>query len=63
MWDFIPIDAMRPVVGPLANGTRVARVGTVSFDRSGFARVNWSDGRSSDEWTADLLVIVDGEVA
>jgi hypothetical protein len=59
MWD--PIDPRRiapakpAAPGELAHGMRVARVGTVSFVRSGFARVQWDDGRTTDEWAADLV--------
>lgn len=54
MWDFLPANQL---VDPQASptGMRVARVGTVSFVRSGFARVRWDDGRTSDEWLADLV--------
>lgn len=56
VWDFIPPDQLHAAAatGELRNGTRVARFGTVSFTRSGFARVNWDDGSTSDEWAADL---------
>jgi hypothetical protein len=40
----------------LASGSRVARLGTVSFVRSGFVRVRWDDGLTTDEWAADLVV-------
>ena len=54
MWDFLPADQL---VDPHTNasGMRVARLGSVSFVRSGFARVRWDDGRVSDEWMADLV--------
>jgi hypothetical protein len=55
MWDFIPITSLTN--GGLPTGTRVARLGTISFIRSGFARIQWDDGRVSDEWAADLAVI------
>jgi len=42
--------------GVRPTGTRVARLGTVSFTRSGFARIQWDDGTRSDEWAADLAV-------
>jgi len=57
MWDHLtPARLVDPHnTGPMTTGTRVARVGTVSFVRSGFARVRWDDGRVSDEWAADLI--------
>jgi hypothetical protein len=54
MWNFLPAGQLVNPHGS-ATGTRVARVGTVSFVRSGFARVRWDDGRISDEWLADLV--------
>lgn len=60
VWDFIPPDQLHAgATGELRNGTRVARFGTVSFTRSGFARVNWQDGTVSDWWIADLTKIED----
>lgn len=57
MWSFLPADRLIDPhnTGHMTTGTRVARVGTVSFVRSGFARVRWDDGRVSDEWAADLV--------
>ena len=58
-WDFLkPSDlaGAGAVPGDLPNGTRVARLGTVSFVRSGFARVRWDDGLVTDEWVPDLEV-------
>jgi hypothetical protein len=59
MWDFIPITTVTEANGGLPTGTRVARLGTISFVRSGFARIHWDDGRVSDEWAADLAVPTD----
>jgi hypothetical protein len=56
MWDFIPIPILTHAGGGLPSGTRVARLGTISFVRSGFARIRWDDGTVSDEWAADLAV-------
>jgi hypothetical protein len=60
MWNYIDpstIGRGTPAApGDLAHGTRVARLGTVSFVRSGFVRVRWDDGRTTDEWSADLVV-------
>jgi hypothetical protein len=50
-----PDDPAAPAaLGQFATGDRVTRHGTVSYVRSGFARVRWDDGRSSDEWCTDL---------
>jgi hypothetical protein len=35
-------------------GDRVARHGTVSFERSGIVRVRWDDGETTEIWAADL---------
>ena len=56
MWDFLPITTCPDAGGGLPTGTRVARLGTISFTRSGFARIRWDDGTMSDEWAADLAV-------
>jgi hypothetical protein len=56
MWDFIPVVSLADTDGSLPSGMRVARLGTVSFVRSGFARIRWDDGTVTDEWAADLAV-------
>jgi hypothetical protein len=56
MWDFVTTNTLTETGGGLPTGTRVARLGTVSFMRSGFARIQWDDGTMSDEWAADLAV-------
>ena len=54
MWNFLPPEHLiDPHAAP--NGARVARLGTVSFVRSGFARIRWDDGRVTEEWLADLV--------
>jgi hypothetical protein len=67
MWNHIDprlLSGAKPASsGELAHGTRVARLGTVSFVRSGFARVRWDDGRTTDEWAADLFVEDPGPVS
>lgn len=58
-WDHLTPDDLRraaSVPGELQNGTRVAKRGTVSFVRSGVARVHWDDGTTSEDWAADLEV-------
>jgi hypothetical protein len=57
MWDFIsPDNLVGQDANGLPNGTRVSRHGIVSFTRSGFARVRWDDGTTTDEWAPDLIV-------
>jgi hypothetical protein len=56
MWDFIPVPCLAEARAVLPTGSRVARLGTVSFVRSGFARVRWDDGTVSDEWAAELAI-------
>ena len=57
MWDNLkPEQLAGASTTDLRHGTRVARRGTVSFTRSGFARVHWDDGCVTDEWAADLTV-------
>jgi hypothetical protein len=56
MWDFIPVTSLTDAPGGLCTGTRVARLGTISFVRSGFARIRWDDGTETDEWAADLSI-------
>jgi hypothetical protein len=43
----------------MTTGDRVelVRRGTVSFVRSGFARVRWADDSTSDEWVPDLRLV------
>jgi hypothetical protein len=58
MWDYInPEDFYDPSSqeASLPHGARVSRHGTVSFTRSGFAKVRWDDGTSTTEWAADLV--------
>lgn len=71
MWSFLPVGLLvnwQPyepnTASPLRSGARVALVkrGTVSYERSGFARVRWDDGVDSDWWIADLVVL-EGEEA
>jgi hypothetical protein len=57
VWDHLTPDDLTGHATPtdnLANGTRVSRHGTISFTRSGFARVLWDDGTTTDEWAPDL---------
>ena len=56
MWDHIDPEHLAGASSEqLSTGQRVARHGTISFVRSGFARVRWDDGRVTDEWAADLV--------
>lgn len=57
MWDHINpshLGHTEQAAGEFKTGSRVAQHGTVSFIRSGFARVRWDDGRVSDEWAPEL---------
>lgn len=58
MWDFISPDDLGNAgsVDWLSTGDRVARLGTISFVRSGFACVRGDDGATTTEWAADLVV-------
>ena len=56
MRDFVAVTTLPDGGGGLPTGSRVARLGTISFTRSGFARIRWDDGTTSDEWAADLAV-------
>ena len=60
MWDHLKPDALSraaSVPSELPNGARVAKLGTVSFTRSGFARVRWDDGTTTEDWAAELVVV------
>jgi hypothetical protein len=37
-----------------STGDRVARHGTVSFERGGIVRVRWDDGETTEIWGAEL---------
>jgi hypothetical protein len=54
MWNFLAVDELVCRRGS-PTGARVARMGTLAFVRSGFARVRWDDGRVTDEWLPDLV--------
>jgi hypothetical protein len=57
MWSHLPPDQLHDhKAGEPKTGTRVAMLGTVSFTRSGFARVRWDDGRITDHWATELRI-------
>lgn len=58
IWNHLnPADLPRAAATPgeLSNGARVSKHGTISFVRSGVARVHWDDGTTSEDWAADLV--------